>query len=84
MQPTPETNVFMSLIPLVIMGLALGIVGHFLAKDKGRPVLRWTVLCVIPFINIFCLMYLIGSTNLRIEAKLDAILKGQGQKADYR
>jgi len=84
MQPTPENNVFMSLIPLLLMGLAFGIVGHFLAKDKDRPVLRWTILCVIPFLNIFCLMYLIGSTNLRLEAKLNAILKGQEEKADYR
>lgn len=82
MQQAPEANAFMSFIPLLIMGLAFGFVGHFLAKDKGRPSLRWTVLCIIPFANVFFLAYLIGSTNLRLEAKLDAILKGQGQKAE--
>ncbi len=82
MQPTQQADGFIAFIPLLLMSLAFGILGYFLAKDKGRPLLRWTILCAIPGLNIYCLVYLIGCTNLRIEAKLDAILKGQGQKAD--
>jgi hypothetical protein len=78
-QTTPEAS-FMSFLPLLLMSLAFGFVGHYLAKDKGRPVMRWTIFCIVPFINLFSLTYLVGCTNLRLEAKLDAILNGQGQK----
>jgi hypothetical protein len=83
MQPSTEANL-MSIIPLLLVSVLLGIVGHFLAKDKGRPVLRWTILCIIPGVNLYCLMFLIGSTSLRIERKLDELLKMQGRTADYR
>jgi cbb3-type cytochrome oxidase subunit 1 len=83
MQQTPEANL-MAFLPLFLMSLFFGFVGYFLAKDKGRPVLRWTILSVIPFANVFCLAYLIGSTNLRLEKKLDALLKAQGVSPDGR
>lgn len=81
MQQTTEAGL-MSFIPLILMSLIFGFVGYFLAKDKGRPVLKWAILSIIPFVNVFCLAFLIGSTSLRIEKKLDAILKAQGQKTD--
>jgi predicted neutral ceramidase superfamily lipid hydrolase len=83
MQQSAEASL-MSFIPLLLMSVLFGVVGHFLAKDKERPVLRWTILSAIPFVNFFCLTFLVGSTNLRIEQKLDAILKAQGAKFDYR
>lgn len=83
MQSTSEAT-FMSFVPLLILSVVLGVVGHYRAKDKGRPVMRWTILCIIPFVNFYCLAYLIGCTSLRLEAKLDAILKAQGQRADFR
>jgi hypothetical protein len=79
MQPTPEAS-WISFIPLLLACIGVAVAGYYLAKDKGRPVFRWTVLCVIPFVNFYCLAYLVGCTNLRLEAKLDAILNGQGQK----
>ncbi|WP_175905707.1 hypothetical protein [Burkholderia seminalis] len=80
MQQTPETS-WISFIPLLIACIGVAFAGHYLAKDKGRPVLRWTILCIIPFVNFYCLAYLVGCTNLRLEAKLDAILKEQGRRA---
>ena len=83
MQPSTETHL-MSFIPLLLVSVLIAIVGHFLAKDKGRPVLRWTILCIIPGVNLYCLLFLIGATSLRIERKLDEILKMQGRTTDYR
>ncbi|RDK03360.1 hypothetical protein [Paraburkholderia lacunae] len=79
MQPVAESNAFISLIPLLLACVGIAFAGHYLAKDKGRPVIRWTILCIIPIVNFYCLAYLVGCTNLRLEAKLDAILKAQGQ-----
>jgi hypothetical protein len=83
MQQSAEASL-MSFIPLLLVSVLLGIVGHFLAKDKERPVLRWTILCIIPVVNLYCLMFLIGSTSLKLERKLDEILKAQGRTVDYR
>jgi hypothetical protein len=83
MQTTPEANL-MSFVPLLLLSVVFGFVGHYLAKDKGRPVLRWTILCLIPFVNFYCLFYLVGCTSLRLEEKLDQVLKALGQRQDYR
>ncbi|MCY0852533.1 hypothetical protein [Cupriavidus sp. D39] len=75
MQET-QAGGLISFIPLLILSAAFCLVGYFLAKDKGRPVWRWTLLCAIPIFNMFFLAFLIGSTSLRLEKKLDAILNG--------
>jgi hypothetical protein len=72
----------MSFIPLLLLSLMF--VGHYLAKDKGRPVVKGTIISFIPVINYFCMIFLIGCTNLRLERKLDELLAGQKSSADYR
>lgn len=74
----------MSFIPLVLLSLIFGFVGHYLAKDKGRPVVKWTIISFIPVINYFCMIFLIGCSNLRLERKLDELLAGQKSRVDYR
>jgi len=64
-----------SLIPLIIVSLIFGIVAHMLAKEKGRNVVKWTILGFIPFVNIFCMSYFIGAANLRLEEKIDQLLR---------
>ncbi len=71
-QPDP----LLALLPLLFMSLVIGIVAHLLAKEKGRRVWLWTVLGLFPGVNIWCLPFFIGAANLRLEAKIDAILKG--------
>jgi hypothetical protein len=83
MQQSTESSL-MSFIPLLLMSLLFGFVGYFLAKDKGRPPLLWTVLCLVPFANLFFLTFLVGSTSLRIVAKLDALLDAPARAPDYR
>ncbi|WP_109481754.1 hypothetical protein [Paraburkholderia sp. C35] len=80
MQPSP----FISLLPLLLISVILGFVGHFLAKDKGRPVLKWTIVSFIPIINYICMVYLIGCTNLRLERKLDELLAAQKSRTDFQ
>lgn len=81
MQPASNTNLFVSLIPFLLITLAIGVIGYFLAKDKGRSAFRWAILCVIPGFGYCFLAYLVGCTNLRLEAKLDAILAASDQRA---
>ena len=76
MEPTSDYNP-VSLFSLLITSIAFGVIGYALARNKGRHVLPWTIVCLIPLLNIFCLTFLVGASSLRIERKLDALLARQ-------
>ena len=44
------------------------------AKQKGRNAIVPALLCLIPFLNIFVLLYIALASNLHVEKKLDDIL----------
>lgn len=64
-----------SLILPILMLFIFAIVAHMLAKEKGRNVLLWTILGFIPVVNIFCMWFFVGAANLRLEKKIDQLLK---------
>ncbi|WP_372642461.1 hypothetical protein [Ancylomarina sp.] len=41
----------------------------------GKNVVLWTVLACIPLVNIVSIIYIVGATNSRLEAKIDRLLK---------
>ncbi len=73
-QNVAQQDPLLSLLPIFIMSLGFGVVAHLLAKEKGRKVGLWTILGFIPLVNFWCLPYFIGAANLRLEAKIDAVL----------
>lgn len=50
---------------LGIWCLGLAIVAYKLAKDKGRSPMVWTVLGLIPIVNLVCMAYFIGTPKDR-------------------
>jgi hypothetical protein len=75
-------NPLMQFVPLIIFSLVFGlVVARALAKDKGRNVLLWTLLGCIPVVNIFCIPFFVGAANIRLEQKVDAILKALEQNS---
>ena len=66
-------SALLSLMPLILMSIPIGITARKLAKEKGRNVTLWTVLGFIPLVNYFCIMFFIGAANLRVERKLDEL-----------
>jgi hypothetical protein len=70
---TPQNGGLGAFLPLFLVTAGFGFVGHLLAKDKDRNVALWTVLGLIPILNVYCLSYFIGASNKRLEDKLDAI-----------
>lgn len=66
------------LIPFLIISAVVAVVARLLAKEKGRNVVLWTVLGAIPVVNFFCMSFFIGATNLRLERKIDELLKRSG------
>ena len=65
---------FIGFVPIILTTIVFGLMMHFLAKDKGRNVVLWTILGLIPFLNFFVVWFLIGLSNLRFEKKLDELL----------
>jgi len=61
-------------MPMLLMSIGMAIPAGLLAKNKGRSVVLWVVLHLIPVVNFFCMPYLIGVSNLRFEKKLDSIM----------
>ena len=74
-QPDPLA----SLILPIIVWLVIGIVAHMLAKEKGRNVTLWTILGLIPVVNMFCIWFFVGAANLRLEKKIDQLLSDSGK-----
>jgi hypothetical protein len=62
------------LSPLIVMTVPIAIVANLLAKEKGRNTVAWVVLALIPFINIWSILYFVGASNFRTENKLDLIM----------
>ena len=72
-----QPNPLLGLVPLIIFAIPAAVVANLLAREKGRNVTLWTVLGVIPIVGLFSLWYFVGAANLRIERKLDELLKRQ-------
>lgn len=71
MQQQPD--LLIQILPMLLMSMLTAPAAYLLAKDKGRNVLLWTILGVIPIINFCCIWYFSGASNLRLERKLDEI-----------
>jgi hypothetical protein len=50
-------------LPLILLTIPLIFICHQLAKEKGKNVSLWTVLGIIPIVNYFVVLYLVGASN---------------------
>jgi hypothetical protein len=66
-------------VPILVFSAIFGVVANLLAKEKGRNVVVWTVLGVVPVVNFVCIWFFIGAANLRLERKVDLLLQEYGQ-----
>lgn len=66
-----------TVIMFIFMIIPIAIVCYVLAKEKrGTNLVMWTVLGIIPFVNVFfTLPYLIGTRNALLDAKVDRLLE---------
>ena len=45
-----------------------------LAKEKGKNITLWTILGLVPAVNFYSLLYLLGAPSKVLEEKMDRIL----------
>ncbi len=68
-----EAAGLLSLLPLVILHIPLGIVMIMLAKRKGHTSFWWKIIGFVPVIGWYPLWYLVGITDKAVYDKLDEI-----------
>jgi len=61
-------------LPTIIISIPIMFICRSLAKEKGKNVTLWTILGLIPGINIYSLLYLFGTSSTILEGKIDKIL----------
>ena len=70
---SPQSVVFMW-VWLFIWIIPIAGICYATAKQKGRNAAGTALLCLIPFLNIFVLLYIALASNKHIEKKLNDIL----------
>jgi hypothetical protein len=61
-------------LPIIIISIPIMFICRSIAKEKGKDVTLWTILGLIPGINIYSLIYLFGASSTILERKIDRIL----------
>lgn len=70
-----QPSLIEALMPFFVLGIGFAVVAYRLATEKGRNAWLWAILALIPIVNFWCMPYFIGTTNSRLEAKIDALMK---------
>ena len=61
-------------LPLIIISIILMFVCRSLSREKGKNVTLWTILGLVPAVNFYSLLYLLGAPSKVLEEKMDKIL----------
>jgi hypothetical protein len=72
-----QPNPLLGFLPMIFLGIPAAVIANMLAKEKGRNVMLWTIVGLIPIIGLFSLWYFVGASNLRLERKIDELLARQ-------
>jgi len=67
-------EVIQQFLPLIIISIPIMFICRSLAKEKGKDATLWTILGLIPGINIYSLLYLFGASSTILERKIDKVL----------
>lgn len=67
-------NLFISFLPVLLLSLLMAVPANMLARQKGRNVVLWTILALIPLVNFACMWYFVGASNLVLENKIDELM----------
>ena len=76
-------EVIQQFLPLIIISIPIMFICRSLAKEKGKDVTLWTILGLIPGINIYSLLYLFGASSTILERKIDNILAQMKMMQQY-
>ena len=70
-----------ALLSLLGYSLLLALPAGFLAQEKGRNVVLWSLLALIPIINIAAIIYIVGTPDKRLLQVLNNLAQSSGPSA---
>jgi hypothetical protein len=73
MESSISPSPLVQLLPLLIVTIIYGGVAIAIGRRKVENLILWTVLCLIPIVNMFALIFLISKTDLRVLKELDEL-----------
>jgi hypothetical protein len=73
MQEGSTTGGIIGMLPVILISLFIAVSANLLAKEKGRNVVKWTILGAIPIVNFACIWFFVGAANLKLERRLDEL-----------
>jgi ABC-type polysaccharide/polyol phosphate export permease len=71
--PNVPPPLWMSFVPLVIITLPFLVTMFFLARRKGRSVVAYLLLGIIPIVNMIAAVWLASQTDASVRAELDEL-----------
>jgi hypothetical protein len=69
-----QPNPLLGFVPILLLSIPLAFVLYFLAKRKGQNGPLYFVLGLLPFVNGFATVYIVGAPDLTLHAKMDRLL----------
>lgn len=76
-------EVIQQVLPLIIISIPIMFICRIVAKEKGKDVTIWTIIGLIPVVNIYSLFYLFGASSTILEGKIDKILTQMKMMQQY-
>ena len=84
MEQAVAPNPVVQLIPLLMVSIIYGGIAFAIGRRKVENVAGWLVLCLIPIVNMFALLFLISKTDKSVlnelgelKARLDRVEAGK-------
>ena len=66
---------FGSFLPLIIMTISIVIFNIFLSKRKGKNLVLYGIVSLIPLVGFYLAIYLASLTDKSVSDKIDKIIK---------
>jgi hypothetical protein len=66
MDAASGSNPLLQLVPMLVISVIYGAIAISIGRRKVRNLALWTILCIIPFVNFFAVLFLISKTDIKV------------------
>lgn len=73
MAPSTPVQMLVALLPVLITAIFLMIITVPISSRKGRNPVLWGLLCCIPFVNLFLVLWLISQTDVEVKDQIKSL-----------
>lgn len=70
-----QQNTLLTMAPIIMMSFPFIFLNAAIAAKKGRSMVKYGLLGLLPIANFYCAIYLVSLPDIAIKEKLDEILE---------